>query len=1148
MHRSFASVIFWLDSRAPALASAHADSAPMDQLDLGNPLPLFAGAGGTGDAADVRAVGFAGVSSAASSSAPAAQIDFGPILGVIPLGAAAEVGEVLQEEGEQRHAPRKFEYRSADLTAHMRDARKMKQQQRRIDELEGQVGQAHAAMDVVTTLLPGVSNIVGRPGGAKAAKAVGRMHKLTPSNFLLLVRAAFLPVNSKITLGICHKRLVCAASKFILTRQALALRFAVRSCLVSLRAESASGAASQTVAHLSYMHMWDETLVRAGVRRAKKFRQTRLAVGAQTISQRGSVRFTLAKATGESVSFDEAWLCRPWQVCTTSAHALLPGLRRAMPSCFNFESVGEIKDIAASVSSFSFLPVCDKASGNLSILRVWGDKLRTMQEEEPSTKNILYLPEVCGVHTHHRGKLMVKGLREHTMRHFSIANLYRLQSIQSRMLSRLEYLVAHLVQRKVGPAPEGILTLRSAIDALYHLDAPHHLRGPMKGARSQRCNDLEVLASVVNGDLRSDQWVHHCWDADTCKPCCASKAETIEKSLVATTNALFGFSDPIPAESRWTSVLANLKQTVLRRLVFKVGTLCFDHVAASVPAPDSERVPEADDESVGAFLEHLRRTRIGKTAAYYSKDETFFELAVYVKVVDIYDGLLLYPVLGDPYETTDGERKECPVELLMNKENSSIARCMHELLVCLRVWHSDDRGAPWLLLDALQAPSGDPAFRRFARSQALLLSSSVFRRYEVKYSAWPYRLRALYDEPMADSTTVLAQELLASDTSELDPYSAGISKLFPSVEALLSTACQAVVRSDFSAIGYTTDHVERLHAEVTRTIVHRGSGQNFANLAREALLRQACAVHVRGGGEHPTRANKSQTPATMERAAAPPMLHTFAKRFAEGAIPLQGEDSEVLRDAPATQPAGSSHNYVSGGNDDELVIALQDQGFNEYKTTERPCKEALFSSSAPKSKAKAAGGQRAGLNPKMLELNKRMHAARQTIGRSLTKDEIAQVRADFAEFWENTADRDAHALAYAEWRSTTPESETLNKVGAFRTSWGGGCYISPISCDEFCQYQACSGWPSYDEVYDTYALESALPADEEVGVHHAANVRLWSVQASPRNVSRKQVPSPKQFDLVEKGLLRVLENVGRQRVGEGTTLVSESQQKTPMGR
>eukprot|EP00959_Pyramimonas_sp_CCMP1952_P440954 9231683-Pyramimonas_sp.AAC.1 len=81
-------------------------------------------------------------------------------------------------------------------------------------------------------------------------------------------------------------------------------------------------------------------------------------------------------------------------------------------------------DTLSCVSSFTFHPMCDRASANIAILKMWFGATERFKAEFPEmARKQLYFPDTCGIHGHHRGKLKMKGLRPHTMRHYSIASM-----------------------------------------------------------------------------------------------------------------------------------------------------------------------------------------------------------------------------------------------------------------------------------------------------------------------------------------------------------------------------------------------------------------------------------------------------------------------------------------------------------------------------------------------------------------------------------------------------------------------------------------------------------------------------------------------------------------------------------------------------
>lgn len=254
-------------------------------------------------------------------------------------------------------------------------------------------------------------------------------------------------------------------------------------------------------------------------------------------------------------------------------------------------------EVAGQVGSFTFMSMCDRASANLSILKYWGRFCETIVLPRVGP-GILFWSESCGVHAHHRAKLQVKGLKTHTMRHFSIANLYPLKGVQQRMLEWIERHVPAMVTRVVRPAPDDTRhTLKGFVDVLFSFGAAHHRRAGKLG-KSQRHQDLLQLCAMASGNLLDGAWVHYCHDVETGRLCCRNAEETGEKAVVATMNALLGQADPIPAESRWTYLLRNMKKTLLRRALFRVGLDCFD-----VPVPEGPAVPaDVDEQAADGFM------------------------------------------------------------------------------------------------------------------------------------------------------------------------------------------------------------------------------------------------------------------------------------------------------------------------------------------------------------------------------------------------------------------------------------------------------------------------------------------------------------------------------------------------------------------
>ena len=87
---------------------------------------------------------------------------------------------------------------------------------------------------------------------------------------------------------------------------------------------------------------------------------------------------------------------------------------------------------------------------------------------------MLFPPENCGTHTHHRAKRDLKDLKRHMLRHDLMSKLLREQKTQRYCIERLEVLVKQKLEGRVGKPPEDAITLREVVDIIFHLDAVWH--------------------------------------------------------------------------------------------------------------------------------------------------------------------------------------------------------------------------------------------------------------------------------------------------------------------------------------------------------------------------------------------------------------------------------------------------------------------------------------------------------------------------------------------------------------------------------------------------------------------------------------------------------------------------------------------------
>eukprot|EP00959_Pyramimonas_sp_CCMP1952_P290504 6076038-Pyramimonas_sp.AAC.1 len=152
---------------------------------------------------------------------------------------------------------------------------------------------------------------------------------------------------------------------------------------------------------------------------------------------------------------------------------------------------------------------------------------------------------------------------------------------------------------------------------------------------------------------------------------------------------MYGSSDPRPSESRWTHTVPSFKRTLIRRLLHRVGLDCF---VDTIPKKDLEDV---DGQHVGIeqegsddYLKHVIRIRTKKVRDYYADDSNMYQLVVYVAILEVTDGNLLYPLLGDATVAKSESRSK--LDTLLHEEDSIIGKFSQGMLDLLDGWNTGD--------------------------------------------------------------------------------------------------------------------------------------------------------------------------------------------------------------------------------------------------------------------------------------------------------------------------------------------------------------------------------------------------------------------------------------------------------------------------
>jgi len=148
----------------------------------------------------------------------------------------------------------------------------------------------------------------------------------------------------------------------------------------------------------------------------------------------------------------------------------------------------------------------------------------------------------------------------------------------------------------------------------------------------------------------------------------------------------------------------------------------------------------------------------------------------------------------------------------------------------------------------------DQQFAKWARGRILRVHAAVFRRYELKYSRWPYRLFRLIGSGWDDvEQAAVVDEAMRLGRCCVDTFTRGMRARFPSGEKLRSQEAKSTIRAAFDSQRLTSDFSERQNAEIQASRAARGPAREFEHFSRAMVVKQSRVVHLRNGGDNPLR-------------------------------------------------------------------------------------------------------------------------------------------------------------------------------------------------------------------------------------------------------------------------------------------------------
>lgn len=1056
--------------------------------------------------------------------------DVGPLLAApAALEEQAHVEPGHADQGQLVPAPRAARASFPDVhgrTAYARAKQALKRATAKAKSAE--IARAGAVSDLAlaSAVLPGVGQLLGQQVQRK------RLHcrnESDPKDYCALALAMFLPLRLQMNVGVNRKRLVAAGERLVQLRQDRALAMLLANARLFRRPRLQEARAPRELAVVCYTHEWDESRMifrRHEQTSTRKLRVTGSGTWEQTLVQRGSVNVCCSTGADAKVAiFKEEWIVPPKVVSGTSTTDIAPGVHAALPSAlcvYGPQAPERLKEATSCFDIVVFQPIGDKAASNLSLMKVWGMSWSSLPAE--LRKQVLLFPDTCAAHAHHRAKLRLAALRHHTTRHFSLTHLYRLPSVQRRLVGAVERQVAQGLVRKLQEPPPESEQWRVFVDVLYHLEDGRHDR---KVGSSALHAGLQELLKMANGNPASGRMEHFCRDSSG-KACCPSDEACRERFTVAALN-VFMSTDALPCESRWTNLLPGMKKTLIRKVFFELGTLAFlDEPEQAI----MEHAPAGDDAAAHAeYLQQVNGVRAQRTRDYYNQPKTFAELGVLTVILDTVDELL-YAILGG----VDRKGVPCKLEALLDADKSLVGKVLAGLLHLLDTWASSDvLRRPLCVLHMVKAPHLDLGFAKWARSQVLCMAASMSRRFEFKLAAWPYPLFKLIAGGWSEGDkTLVAQAFCASPACCLGVFATGVRERFPARDAVRSPLATTVLTAAFSSHRVTTDWCERQHAEVTAARPSRGAAREFVHFARENTLKQARVVHLTNGGQDPARPARVRGPAEPCQALVMPLLKPLL-------VPLAGAGD--LRDlAPAAPNAEEEHRPMQvegaapvGAPVGEGAAALTDIA---------PAGSALLAMAPvslegciadPPAEPAEPPQKKRGLSPFLMFKNSLIKAAKTAKKASLTPEELATLAVQAKERWASMPDHTPYQDLYQAWRESPPTRPPTSDTEPYMAMWGGGTKASPVSAMELYRFHKEIGWPSDADVYHSDKFHTK--PEEVPELNDSRNFPLWGCAVCGSGVCQAQLEHPRDFALVHKGMCNYLESMSREAAESGNTMI-----------
>lgn len=247
-------------------------------------------------------------------------------------------------------------------------------------------------------------------------------------------------------------------------------------------------------------------------------------------------------------------------------------------------------------------------------------------------------------------------------------------------------------------------------------------------------------------------------------------------------------------------------------------------------------------------LEHSVRNQ--KLHRWLGCLETPYQVAGVLLTTTVLDRLV-YDLMGGnsdaPKRPGTLARAEQPIQikLLLTEVRDCRGRVLHMVQGFL-----SESSPSRELMSAMGVPPAvatSPECSRFLRRLVLGMSCGVFRRLEIRLSAWPYRLWTLVDpQATAETKGDVARALFAALPCCLGFFAHRVRNLLGTEAALCGTFGQLVLTMWLRTLVWSIYGCEREHGSIRRLVNGStlGPARNFSLPARERILEETRNIHI----------------------------------------------------------------------------------------------------------------------------------------------------------------------------------------------------------------------------------------------------------------------------------------------------------------